>query len=59
MKHYECASCCKEDVCKYKNIYMSEIEAVMKFIDESDVLDVNIKCSKSLDYPIELGSVNK
>lgn len=54
---YKCNTCCKEDVCKYKDIYASEVESVMKFISGSDVLEVSIRCKKHMPHPIELGGV--
>ena len=55
---YKCNTCCKEDVCKYKDIYASEVETLNQFTIGSDIIEVAIKCKKHMPHPVEIRGMN-
>ena len=43
---YKCDCCCKEDVCKYKDEYISDCNRIKNQIAGSTITEVSIKCTK-------------
>lgn len=43
---YKCNCCCKEDVCKYKDEYISDCARIKNQITCSRITEVAIKCTK-------------
>ena len=43
---YKCNCCCKEDVCKYKDEYISDCNRIKNQVNTSMITEVSIKCKK-------------
>ena len=43
---YRCECCCKEDVCKYKDEYISDCNRIKNQVNASRITEVSIKCTK-------------
>lgn len=43
---YKCNCCCKEDVCKYKDEYISDCNRIKSQVNASRITEVSIKCTK-------------
>ena len=43
---YKCNCCCKEDVCKYKDEYISDCNRIKDQVSASRITEVSIKCTK-------------
>ena len=43
---YKCNCCCKEDVCKYKDEYISDCNRIKNQVNASRITEVSIKSTK-------------
>lgn len=47
---YKCNCCCKEDVCRYKEQYLRDVDRIKSQIPVGGITEVSIKCAKFAPY---------